>query len=220
MSIQYKRVAAGLFTDPKIAKFGVQPAHPTSLMLWLLTGPVFGIVPGCASVGKYGMAEQSGWTPDEIDYMIAPLIESGIVQFDPVAPFLYLPNAVKYNEPKSPSNVASWQSDWRKLPNCVLKERAWHTLRSHCLYRDEDVVFDAKKKRTTRTSFKAAFKLIEKPPESDITPNDHRYDHRCLSADDLNNNNNSNNNKDTGPKKPDLSHPTSNVTPFRKGVEQ
>ncbi len=222
MSIQYKRVAAGLYTDAKIAKLGVQPAHPTSLMLWLLTGPVFGIVPGCASVGKYGMAEQSGWSPDEIDYMITPLIESGIVQFDSAAPFLYLPRAVKYNEPKSPSNVVSWQSDWRKLPNCVLKERAWHTLRSHCIYRDKDVVFDKKKVQNSRTSFESAFEVIEKPPETDITPHDHRCldsgDHRCFSKDDLNNNNNSNNNRDIGPDSPDLKDPASNVTVIRKGV--
>jgi len=214
MSIQYKRVAAGFYTDTKIVSFGIQPPHPTTFLQWLLTGPAFGVLPCCASIGRLGMAEQSGWSPDQIDMMMQPLVDSGIVQFDPKAPFIYLPNALRFNGPKSPSNVIGWQSDWRKLPNCVLKERAWHMIKAHCSYRDSDVVLDKKKKPTPRNRFLLAFNSIEKPPESPIEPlsdsNDHRSDHRSSKKNNIYNNNNRNNNRNTGPASPDAS----NVTPL------
>jgi len=213
MSIQYKRIYAGFYTDPKIVAFGPQPPHPTTFFQWLITGPVFGVLPCCASIGRYGIAEQSVWELDDIDWMMQSLVDAGIAQFDAKAPFLYLPKAIKYDSPKSPSNVIGWQSDWRKLPNCVLKERAWHSLKSHCDYRDKEMDIDPKKKRTTRNSFSLAFTTIEKPPETPIQPlsdeSDHRSDHRSNNLDDLNININRNNNSNTGPENPD-----SNVTPI------
>ena len=201
MSIQYKRVAAGMYTDEKISNFGIQPPHPTTFLTWLLVGPVFGIVPGCASIGRYGMAEQSGWEVEDIDWMVGELADSRIIQFDPKAPFIWAPNSLKYNAPRSPLNVSSWQSDWRKLPNCLLKERAWHALRAHCEYRDRDTIFDKKKPRKATNSFATAFISIEQPPETpinvDLEPEKHSSEHSSTKQEELNRNRNRNRNSTT-----------------------
>ena len=101
---------------------------------------------------------------------------AGIVQFDARAPMIWMPNAIKFNAPRSPLNVTSWASDWRKLPQCVLKERAFHVLQAHCRYRDSNLTDAQKKDR--KTSFLGAFEVaIEKPEPTPITNAEHRSEH-------------------------------------------
>ncbi len=210
-SIQYKRVAAGFYTDAKITQFGIQEPHPTTFLLWLISGPVFGVLPSCASIGRYGISEQSGWEPEEVDWMMEELVSAGIAQFDPAAPFLYLPQAIKYNPPRSPLNVTSWQSDWRKLPNCFLKGRAYSALKGHCELRDKDSVFDKKRPRTAKNSFVRAFGSIDKPPEPPMVPTIEEQKHSSTKQVELKRKRNRKRYRNSVPSTPEASTPHSNI---------
>ncbi|WP_299076705.1 hypothetical protein [uncultured Paraglaciecola sp.] len=176
MSGQYRPVSPGYWQDPIVRSWGKLPTSPHTLSLWILTGPLLGVLPGLVSVGRYGICEQIKWTPDELDENMAALVAAGMVQFDSDAPLLWLPKAIKYNAPRSPLNVMGWASDWRKLPSCLIKERAFHVLQSHCRSRDADM--ESKTKKTTKNSFETAFRVsIEKPKESGIQHQEHSFNH-------------------------------------------
>lgn len=174
MKGQYRPVSPGYWQDPKVKAWGKLPPSPYTLSLWILTGPLLGVLPGLVSVGRYGICEKIKWTPEELDENMAQLIKSGFVQFDTEAPLLWLPKAIRYNAPRSPLNVVGWASDWRKLPNCIIKERAFHSLQAHCRERDSDM--DSKTKKTTKNSFETAFRYsIEKPTECAFEDAKHSY---------------------------------------------
>jgi len=176
VSGQYRPVSPGYWQDPVVRSWGKLPPSPHTLSLWILTGPLLGVLPGLVSVGRYGICEQIKWTPDELDEHMESLVSAGMVQFDSEAPLLWLPKAIKYNTPRSPLNVTGWASDWRKLPNCVIKERAFHVFQAHCRARDS--AMESKAKKTTRNSFETAFTMaIEKPMDSGFQPEKHSYNY-------------------------------------------
>ena len=77
------------------------------------------------------MAESLDWTLRGFRRAFAELAEKEMVKADWPARVVWLPNAVKYNEPESPNVVRSWKKAWGEIPESQLKHEALATLKSY-----------------------------------------------------------------------------------------
>ena len=51
--------------------------------------------------------------------------QRSMVKTDWVNSLVWIPQALKYNPPSSPSVVTGWRNEWNELPECALKLEAW-----------------------------------------------------------------------------------------------
>ena len=109
-------------------KFRSLSANARLLWLYLLTGPHVGPVPGLSCVGRAGLAEALGWDLSAFDACFSEIASKGMAESDWDARVVWLPNAVKHNEPDSENNVAGWQRYLETLPDSELTERATRTI--------------------------------------------------------------------------------------------
>jgi hypothetical protein len=89
-----------------------------------MTGPHTGSIPGLFSVGEAALAEALGWPIKGFRKAFQEVFAQGMVQADWTVRLVFLPKAIKYNEPESPNVVKSWCASFNELPECALKQVA------------------------------------------------------------------------------------------------
>jgi hypothetical protein len=83
------------------------------------------------------LAEALGWDLKAFREAFAEASRQGLVKADFEARLIWLPNAIRYNEPENPNVVKSWRAAWDELPECKLKRVAWEALRVALAAKDE-----------------------------------------------------------------------------------
>ena len=68
------------------------------------------------------LAGEMDFSLEEFERAFHALIERGMVRFDAKARFIWLPNFLKYNPPRSLNVVKSWSKVLAGLPRCLLRE--------------------------------------------------------------------------------------------------
>jgi hypothetical protein len=133
---RYRKIDLRLWSDEKF--LALSRAQPNAQTLWLrlLAGDHTGIIPGLSRVGEAALAEQLGWPVDDFRQRFAEIASRGMALADWPNRLLWLPNAIRYNEPDNPNVVKSWRTTWDEVPECELKIHAWGVLASHMRARD------------------------------------------------------------------------------------
>lgn len=140
-------------------KFRSLSTNARLLWFYLLTGPHVGPVPGLACVGRAGLAEALGWDLAAFDACFSEIASKGMAEADWDARVVWLPNAVKHNEPDSENNVSGWQRYLETLPDSDLTERATRT-----------ILAQAREMLAKRASERAPGKAAEKSKRSGANP--------------------------------------------------
>lgn len=120
-----------MYADAKFQALSPPKPSGQSLWLYLLTGPHTNLVPGLFSAGRAGLAEAIGWGQDDFDRCWEELVTQGVAQAAWKDRVVWIPNAIRHNEPASPSVVVSWRSHWPLIPECNLKWTAYKHLRNY-----------------------------------------------------------------------------------------
>lgn len=68
----------------------------------------------------------------------AEALREGLAKASPKARLIWLPNALRYNEPASPNVVRSWRHNLALLPPCDVRDEAVTALRDYCYERGKE----------------------------------------------------------------------------------
>jgi hypothetical protein len=137
---RYSKIDRRMWADEKFRRLNAPQPCGQALFIYLLTNPFVGVVPGLYSAGAAMLAEALQWNIEAFRDSFQELLREGLVKADFEARLLWIPNAIRYNQPENPNVVKGWQCAWDELPECVLKREAWESLRENLSDRGNDWV--------------------------------------------------------------------------------
>lgn len=112
----FSKVARRMWVDQKFSDLSAPQPSAQFMWIFLLTGPHVTSVPGLFVMGELGLAEHLNWDTEPSRACLRELIDSGMVRFDKPNRLMWLPNALRYNQPRSPKHVLGWRRHWADLP--------------------------------------------------------------------------------------------------------
>jgi hypothetical protein len=121
---RYRKIEVRTWADENFRDLSPMPPSGQGLWFYLLTGPQTSQIPGLYRAGRAAMAEELGWAQEDFDQAFNEIAAKGMVMADFSARLVWLPNAMKHNEPESPNVVRSWRVELDLLPECPLKRTA------------------------------------------------------------------------------------------------
>lgn len=128
---RYRKVEVRTWSDKKFRALTPIPPCGRGLWLFLMTGPHTGPIPGLFRAGRAALAEELGWDIEDFDKAFSEVLAQGMAEADFEARLVWLPNAIKHNQPQSPNVVRSWYAEFDLLPECELKTRAVNALKAY-----------------------------------------------------------------------------------------
>ena len=114
---RYRQIHCLIWNDDK---FPFLKDDTKLVFFHLLTTPFstpFGLFK--ASIGA--LADEMRWSPKKYEKALKDAIAHGMVEYDPKAYVIFIPNFLKYNWPTSINQVKSWKKIFDELPNSPLK---------------------------------------------------------------------------------------------------
>ena len=120
---RYSKVSRRLWTDSWFIGLGPCPCTPHTVWLALLT-VLPTPVPGLAPVGVSWLAEQCGWKQSETAKAIKVLEAAGRVVSSRRPATIWLPNAIKHNQPANRNVGLGWGRECAAIPESPLRDRA------------------------------------------------------------------------------------------------
>jgi hypothetical protein len=127
---RHRKIDVRIWGDEKFRRLSAPRPSGQSLLLYLLTSPFSGSLPGLFRAGAAGMAEELGWSAEAFREAFQEVSREGIAKADWDARVVWIPKAIAYNVPESPNVVRSWRAQWDELPECDLKREAFCALAS------------------------------------------------------------------------------------------
>jgi len=131
MAPRYRKITVAIWGDARFRALSQIPPCAQGLWLYLLTGRETIKVPGLIPAGKHALAESLKWKPEAFAKAWAEIEHQGMALADWDAPLVWVPNAIRHNEPESPNVVVGWRDAWLEVPDCELKHKAWRGLKGY-----------------------------------------------------------------------------------------
>jgi len=128
---RFRKVDVRTWVDKKFRELTPIPPCGQGLWLYLLTNPDTVNIPGLYRAGEAQMAEALGWSLKAFQEAFREAYSKGMVKADWKARVVWIPKAIEYNQPESPNVIIGWSKMWDEIPDCELKEEAYHTLKHH-----------------------------------------------------------------------------------------
>lgn len=122
--IRYRKLSTRWRSDAKVRRLSKPGPNAETLLLDLIAGEFTCSIPGLLRVGQAALAESRGWPLAGLRAAWAEIEALGLAVADWDARLIWLPNALRHNEPNGPNTVTSWRSAWAELPECPLLGRA------------------------------------------------------------------------------------------------
>lgn len=121
---RYSKVVRRIWNDERFRRLSPIPPCGQGLMLRLLIAPECHVVPGLFQAWEAGLAQALGWPLRAFRKAFAEAEEQKMVRADWKAGLVWLPKAIRHNEPQSPNVAVGWRKEWPELPECILKSEA------------------------------------------------------------------------------------------------
>ena len=115
---RYRKVDPRIWNDEK---FRTLSDRSKLVFFMLLTHPGMTAL-GAMRATVSGLAEELGWEVEAFRKAFQQALDKGMVEHDPKACLIALPNFVRYNLPESPNVVRAWVGALDLLPECELKK--------------------------------------------------------------------------------------------------
>lgn len=125
---RFRKVDPRLWSDSRFLALG---DDARTIWLYLLTTPAHTAIPGIIIGGAAAHAEILRWSPERFREGFAELSAKGLANHDLEARLIWLPKAIKYNEPENPNVVVGWSKAWPEVPECALKQEVWRALKRY-----------------------------------------------------------------------------------------
>jgi hypothetical protein len=128
---RYRKISTRMWGDEKFRKLSKAPPNGQTLWQYLISGPHTTAIPGIFTSGEAALAEGIGWKLAGFRKAWAEIETLGMAKADWLARVVWLPNALRHNEPKSPNVVNSWRPAFSEIPDCPLKREAEEAIVDH-----------------------------------------------------------------------------------------
>lgn len=129
---RYRKVYVATWADDRFRRLSAPQPNAQTLWFRLLTGPETANLPGLFVSGEAGLAEALGWPLKAFREAFTEVRTEGMAKADWTVRVVWVPKAIRYNEPESPNVVRSWRVPWSEIPDCDLKREAYGVLRAYC----------------------------------------------------------------------------------------
>ncbi len=116
---RYRKVDPRIWNDEK---FRALSNKGKLVFFMLLTHPAVTAL-GAMRGSVAGLADEMGWPVEAFREAFNDILHQDMVEIDPKACLIALPNFVRYNRPESPNVVKAWIGSLDLLPECELLER-------------------------------------------------------------------------------------------------
>lgn len=131
MKERYSKVSRRMWNDKRFRRLSAPQPNAQTLWQRLLTGPELGVIPGVFQAWEGGLAQALGWPLEAFRKAFAEVLREDLAKADWEAGLVWVPKAVKHNEPQSPNVVIGWAREWTELPECKLKDEAFRHLKAY-----------------------------------------------------------------------------------------
>ena len=128
---RYRKVYTCLWSDSKYRSLSKPQPNGQFLWLYLLTGDRTTIIPGLIPIGEGGLADALNWPIIGVRKAWKEIAQNEMAQADWSASLIFIPNAIRYNDPSNPNIVIGWHDAWINLPDCGLKGIAYTFLKEY-----------------------------------------------------------------------------------------
>lgn len=129
---RYRKVAVRIHNDDHFRALSSPKANAQTLFFYLLTAPETNALPGLLRLGEAQLAEHHRWSIEATRKCLSEIIGFGMMDFDAINRVMWLPNAIRYNEPESPNVVRAWAKAADEIPDCQLKWSALMEMKQWC----------------------------------------------------------------------------------------
>lgn len=125
---KYRPVDVRLWSDRKFLSLG-----PDARMLWLylLTSPFSLPIPGVIIAGEMAIAEQLGWSVDQLRKGYQEVLGKGL-SLRIEGRFVWLTKALSYQKIQGPKHIEAMRKCWDDVPDCDDKLALWQALKIAC----------------------------------------------------------------------------------------
>ncbi len=104
-------------------RFRAQTERSKLLALYLIAGPHQTNL-GCYWLSEGYVCSDMGWTPDELEAARTPLIEAGLIAFDPETDEVFVPGWFKFCGPKNDDHAVAVDKQLADIDSKPLREQA------------------------------------------------------------------------------------------------
>jgi hypothetical protein len=126
----YSKVVRTTWGDDKFMRLSALRPSGQGLWLYLLTGPHCTVIPGLfPKMGIGTLADALKWPPGIVARLWNEISSAGMAECDWHAGVIWLPQAIRHNDPANPNVVTAWGKV--PIPQCELVARALRLLRGH-----------------------------------------------------------------------------------------
>lgn len=125
---RYSKVSRRKWGDERVCRLSFPKANGFTVWDRLLTGPELSNVPGLFAARESGLAEALGWELKAFRDAFSEVSREGLAEADWKVGLVWVPNAIRHNEPESPNVILSWENTLAELPDCALKTKAFGEL--------------------------------------------------------------------------------------------
>lgn len=122
MGSSLRHLEAGVWADPRFQALGKPLPNAQTLYLYLLSGPHTAQLPGLYRLGVAALAEELGWTVEDMRRIRDELTSAGLAFYDDDARVIYVPNALNVCPP-TPECLPQWAPLLRLIPESPLRTR-------------------------------------------------------------------------------------------------
>jgi hypothetical protein len=127
---RYRKIDTRMWGDSRFRELSSPKPSGKYLWIFLLTGPQTSNIPGLFHAGEMALSEELEWSVEAFREAFGEVFRKGLAEADWKARVVWVPNAVKYNQPESPNVVKSWRHAWDEIPECALKAEAHERLKA------------------------------------------------------------------------------------------
>lgn len=131
---KHRRINPRVWDSADFRRLSPAPASGQGMWLHLLASKRMTPIPGLIHAGVYSLAEDTRWTPEEVQVCLKEIEAAGMAVVDWGANLIWLPKAVdeEVNWPTSPNHVKAWAKTWNQTANGEVKGLVWHAISKLC----------------------------------------------------------------------------------------
>lgn len=128
---RYRKTLTRMWGDEKFRELSRPQPNGQSLWQYLITGPHTTAIPGLFTAGELSLTEGLRWSLVGFRRAWKEVESRGMAEADWSARVVWLPNAIRHNEPESPNVVKGWRQFLDEIPECDLKAKALSNLEGY-----------------------------------------------------------------------------------------
>ncbi len=122
---RFRKIDVRMWGDDRFRALSRPPPNGRDCWIHLLTNRETSNIPGVYRAYEEGLARDLEWPLEAYREAFREALAQGMAEADWQAGLVFIPGALKHNQPESLNVVKGWAAVWDELPECALKDKAF-----------------------------------------------------------------------------------------------